>query len=65
MFCRKITIDLVKGNGVKVTLSAFLANFCLYTFNDVKTTSQPMLFLDLLFPGFTTAKLTNHFCRIL
>jgi hypothetical protein len=34
-------------------------------FHEVKTTSQPMLFLDLLFPGFTTTKLTNHFCRIL
>lgn len=39
MFFQKITINRIKGGGVKVTFSTLLANFRLYIFGDVKAIS--------------------------
>jgi hypothetical protein len=55
-----MAINAIKCSSMKVSLSTLFANFGFYILNNVESALQPVLALNLLLSGFTTAEFTNH-----
>ena len=56
----KKTVYPIKYFCVKISLTAFRANFSLNIFNYIQTPMKPMLSFDFLFCCLSSAKFTNH-----